>query len=219
MKENKLPKQLWMEGLMRTSLTHATKSVAWVIANRSYGHKTESNPSFDTIADEAGVHRKNVWRHIKELQEAGWIVKTQKLNHLQRPYNCYKMTTPQISVDEAQQQTAEQQDAPHQPQDAPTERTYAFAQPQDEGGISNKEVIEEVSEEVIKTEEVKGIDEEVASLLDSEALDARFEHKEVVEELSMSGGVLGNADWINPRQAQRNYKQSQKKKDFARWSK
>lgn len=219
MNEDKLPKQLWMEALMKTKLTHATKSVAWAISNRAYGQKTESNPSYELIAEEAGVSRKNVGRHIKELEEAGWVVIIKKQNSIQRDYNNYKMTTPQIAVEEAQPQIAV--DAP---QVTETQPQIAATQPQDEGGISKEEVIEEVSEEVIKTPPEAGvITLDYLPLSNSVSLDAKRSSASQGDEASISSRethlTLGSADWVNPRQAERNYKQSQKKKDFARWSK
>ena len=229
MNEDKLPKQLWMEALMKTKLTHATKSVAWVISNRAYGQKTESNPSNDLIAEEAGVSRKNVWKHINELEEAGWVVITKKQNSIQRDYNNYKMTTPQITAPQitAPQEAVEEaqpQDAVEAPQTTETQPQITETQPQETGGISNKEVIEEVSEEVIKTPPEAGdISLDYLPLNNSVFLDAERSLASQGDEASISSKethlTLGNADWVNPRQAERNYKQAQKKKDFARWSK
>ena len=158
MKGEKTPSQKWMEALMPTRLTHATKSVAWAISNRCYGLKDESNPSYLLIAKEAGVSAKNIRLHIKELEDAGWLEINQKTNSINRPYNIYTLTYPQIeeSHDETPQITA------LTPQITASTPQFTALTPQETGGISNKEAREEVMEEA--REEVKDNQEEEQAL-------------------------------------------------------
>lgn len=93
--KGKTPSQEWMERLMPTGLTHATKSVAWVLGNRAYGKKMECHPSHERIAMESGVSKKNVKRHLRELEDAGWLEIKQRFNDLGRPFNYYTLRYPQ----------------------------------------------------------------------------------------------------------------------------